>query len=66
MTTTQLNAVAELLEANGIKATKEVVFSVCIKTLTDAGVTVRDAFDAVLGAGRLEQFAGDLHAALNA
>lgn len=61
-----LNQVTELLHSNGINPTKELVFSTCLKTLFDAGVDTRTAFDFVLGDGRFDQFAGDLHAALNA
>ena len=61
-----LNAVAELLRANGITPTKELVFSACLKSLLDSGVDTRTAFDFVLGAGAFDRFAGDLHAALRA
>lgn len=66
MTTAQLNAVASLLTANGIEATKDVVFSVCIKTLIEAGMPIEVAFDAVLGEGHYTKFSGNLYDALRA
>ena len=59
-----LNKVAELLRSNGITPTKHLVFSACLKSLIDAGIDTRTAFDFVLGAGAFERFAGDLYAAL--
>jgi len=66
MTTEQLNAVANLLESQGIKATKEMVFSVCIRTLVEAGASVRDAIDTVLGHGRYDELAETIYNELTA
>lgn len=66
MNSEQLNKVAELLCANGINPTKELVFSACLKTLFDAGIDTRTAFDAVLGHGAFDTLAGDLYAKLRA
>lgn len=52
MTTEQLNAAANFLAANGIEVTKDLVFGMCIKALVDAGFSVPEATDAVLGEGR--------------
>jgi len=62
ITTEQLNAVAALLNTTD----KNLVFSVCIKTLVDAGVSVRDAVDAVLGTGRFDDIASDIYSKLTA
>lgn len=67
MNSTTLNALAAHIEATtGTKPTKDVVFSAAILALQSAGMDLAQAFDAVLGAGRFEQFAGSLHDALNA
>lgn len=59
---TKLTA-ADLNDAAAIIGTtdKNAVFSICIKTLVDAGVSVRDAVDAVLGAGRFDAMASDIY-----
>ena len=57
MTTEQLNAVASLLNTTD----KNLVFSVCIKTLVDAGMDVAAATDAVLGAGRFMEIANAVY-----
>jgi hypothetical protein len=62
MNAEQLNAVAALLNTTD----KNLVFSVCIKTLVDAGVSVRDAIDAVLGVGTFEGIAGEVYGKLTA
>jgi hypothetical protein len=59
MTTEQLNAVASLLNTTD----KNLVFSVCIKTLVDAGMDVAAATDAVLGAGRFMEIANAVYEA---
>ena len=46
--------------------TKTQAISAEILSNIAAGMTPRDAFDAVLGAGRYEQLAGDLWEAFNA
>jgi hypothetical protein len=58
----QLNAVATFLDTTD----KNLVFSVCIKTLVDAGVSVREAVDAVLGTGRFDDIASDIYNKLTA
>ena len=55
MNADQLNAVANFLTSQGIEVTKELVFSVCIKTLVESGVPVADAVDSVLGSGRFDE-----------
>lgn len=62
ITTNQFNAVAELLGT----ADKNLVFAVCIKTLTDAGVELRDAIDSVLGANRYDAMVGEIYDRLTA
>ena len=46
--------------------TKTAAISAMILRNVEAGMTVREAFDAVLGAGRYEQLAGDVYEALRA
>jgi hypothetical protein len=41
--------------------TKNEAISVMILSKVAAGMTVREAFDAVLGAGRFEQLASDIY-----
>ena len=62
MNADQLNAVAALLNTTD----KNLVFSVCVKTLVDAGVSVRDAIDAVLGVGSFDSIASDVYDKLTA
>lgn len=57
ITSEQLNAVSALLNTSD----KNVVISHCIKTLVEAGVDARVAFDAVLGTGAFNDVAGQLH-----
>lgn len=56
ITTEQLNQVAALLKTND----KNLVISVCVKTLVDAGSDVDQAIDAALGAGQFEQLVGEV------
>lgn len=46
--------------------TKTQTISAMIIAKIEAGMTVREAFDAVLGEGRYEQLAGEIWEALNA
>lgn len=62
ITADQLNQVATLLGTTD----KNVVISVTIKTLTDAGIAVNEVFDMVLGDGAYATFAGNLYDALRA
>lgn len=62
ITTEQLNAVAALLNTTD----KNLVFSVVIKTLVDAGVDAVTATDAVLGAGRYMEIANAVYEGLTA
>ncbi len=62
ITTEQLNAVAALLGTTD----KNLVFSVCIKTLVDAGMDIADATDAVLGVGRFMEIASAVYEELTA
>ena len=62
ITTEQLNAVATLLNTTD----KKLVLSVCIKTLVEAGASVREAVDAVLGAGRFDDIASEVYESLTA
>jgi hypothetical protein len=60
VTTEQFNAVADLLSTTD----KDFVFSVCIKTLVEAGASVREAVDAVLGAGRFDDITDKVYEGL--
>ena len=62
ITTEQLNAVATLLNTTD----KKLVLSVCIKTLVEAGASVREAVDAVLGTGRFDDIASEVYESLTA
>jgi hypothetical protein len=62
ITTEQLNAVAALLGTTD----KNLVLSVCIKTLVDAGMDIADATDAVLGVGRFMEIANAVYEELTA
>jgi hypothetical protein len=62
VTTEQLNAVANLLNTTD----KGMVFAVCIKTLVDAGLSVRESTEAVLGAGRFDEIANQVYSNLTA
>ena len=67
MNAAQLNQVAQMIEAQtGAAPTKEVVFSACILSLTQAGMDIKAAFDFVLGEGRFSEFASNLHNQLTA
>ena len=57
ITAATLNKVAALLNTTD----KNLVISVAIKTLVDAGVDLRDAFDAVLGEGAYMKMAGQVY-----
>ena len=57
ITTEQLNAVAALLNTTD----KNLVLSVCIKALVEAGMDAADAIDAVLGAGRFMEIANAIY-----
>jgi hypothetical protein len=62
ITTEQLNAVAALLNTTD----KNVIFSVCIKTLVESGATILEAVDAVLGTGRFDDIASEVYESLTA
>ena len=62
ITTAQLNEVASLLGTTD----KNLVFATCIKTLVEAGVDVKTATDAVLGAGRFDEIASAVKSGLAA
>lgn len=62
ITANQLNQVAELIGATD----KNVVFSVVIKHLVDAGLSVELAFESVFGEGAYKKFAGQVYDALRA
>ena len=64
MTTEKLNQIARLLEENGIKPTKEMVISIAIKTLVDAGYSVHDAYDSILGEGEYEKMVSSIYSDL--
>lgn len=57
-----LNELAALLETSD----KNLVISVAIKALVDQGLTVRAAYDAVLGAGAYEKMAHQVYNELQA
>ena len=60
ITTAQLNEVATLLGTTD----KNVVFSVVLKTLVDAGLQVNVAFNMLFGEGAYKKFAGEVWQAL--
>lgn len=62
ITATQLNQVAQLLGTTD----KNVIFSAVLKTLTDAGIAMAEAFDMLFGEGAYKKFAGDIYDALRA
>jgi hypothetical protein len=62
MTAEQLNQAAALLGTTD----KNVVISACIKTLVDAGLDIRTAYDAILGKGAYNKMASELHDSFNA
>lgn len=52
-----LNQLASLLETSD----KNLVISVAIKALVEQGLTVRAAYDTVLGSGAYEKMAGQVY-----
>lgn len=62
ITAQQLNQVSKLLGTTD----KSVVYGAVIKTLTEAGMTTRQAFDELFGAGAYEKTAGDIYDAIRA
>ena len=58
----QLNQIAALIGTND----RQVVISTAIKFLTDTGMALDAAFDAVFGDGAYVRMAGDLQAAMTA
>jgi hypothetical protein len=62
ITTAQLNAIASLFNTTD----KNLVFSVCIKTLVESGVDIAAATDAVLGAGRFMEITNAVYEGLAA
>lgn len=62
ITANQLNQVAELIGTTD----KNVVFSVVIKHLVDAGLSVELAFESVFGEGAYKKFSGQVYDALRA
>jgi hypothetical protein len=62
ITANQLNQIAALIGTND----RQVVISTAIKFLTDAGMALDAAFDAVFGEGAYVRMAGDLQAAMTA
>lgn len=65
-TTNTLNQVAALISAQGITPTKEMVISLSIKTLVDAGYEFRAAFEMILGEGSYEKLAHSVYEQLRA
>ena len=62
ITTEQLNAVANMLGTTD----KNLVFSACIKTLIEAGIDARAAFDFVCGKHNIDTVIGELYDGLRA
>jgi uncharacterized membrane protein YdfJ with MMPL/SSD domain len=62
ITANQLNQIAALIGTTD----RQVVISAAIKFLTDAGMALDAAFDAVFGEGAYVRMAGDLQAAMTA
>lgn len=65
-TTDRLNQVAALIKSQGITPTKEMVISLSIKTLVDAGYEFRAAFEMILGEGSYEKLSHSIYEQLNA
>lgn len=71
MNTEALNAAVEFLRSLGITvgndaASKNAVISLCIKTLVDAGIDAKTAFDSIVGAGCFDKLAADVYEGLSA
>lgn len=62
MNTQALNQIAAILGTTD----KNLVISVAIKTLVDAGMPIRQAYESILGEGSFEKMAFQMHAALTA
>jgi hypothetical protein len=62
ITTAQLNQAAALLGTTD----KNLVFAAIIKTLVDAGLSVKEAFEAIFGEGSYVTFTGQVYEALRA
>lgn len=62
ITTAQLNQAAALLGTTD----KNLVFAAIIKTLVDAGLSVKEAFEAIFGEGSYDKFTGQVYEALRA
>ena len=61
-----LNQIAALIEAQGITPTKEMVISLSIKTLVDAGYKFRTAFEMIMGEGSYEKLTSSVYDQLRA
>ena len=61
-----LNQIAALIEAQGITPTKEMVISLSLKTLVDAGYEFRTAFEMIMGEGSYEKLANSVYDQLRA
>jgi alpha/beta superfamily hydrolase len=59
---TLLNEIATLLNTTD----KNLVISVAIKSLTEQGLTVKQAFEVIFGEGSYEKMAGEIYDALKA
>ena len=64
--TAALNKIAALINSQGITPTKEMVISLAIKTLVDAGIKFRTAFEMILGEGSYETLTNSVYDQLNA
>jgi len=62
ITTEQLNQVAALLGTTD----KNLIISVCIKTLMDSGMGFRAAYDSIFGEGAFIKMADIVHDTFNA
>lgn len=65
MNTELLNAAAKFLFENGVElkndeATRHAIISLCISTLTKAGVPADKAYDAVMGSGQFRKLSDSL------
>ena len=66
ITADTLNNIAKLIQSVGVTPTKEMVISLSIKTLVDAGYEFKAAYEMIFGKGSHEQLIGYVYESLRA